>query len=452
MNKRRLGVLVAAVSFGCIGLGIIEPRLGLLAGAMLIFLIGGCPSLWFRSFVETMGKTDFLKVILPVFAFTSVANATHCTDAFVSLLAAPVASWSLFLVPLAVLAAFLTNIVLVSATASGLAVGIVFLPILEKAGINPALAAASVLAGTWGAVLSPGSKHAALIADAANKAQSGKELGPRVEAMDVVRGHLCLVIPVLAVVVVLMTLEALLFASERAAVHPDIVSDSPGTAAWVRAPVPLIPLILLWILPLSRNPVMTRLFPSEFLVFQTMLFGTVVAVIVGGKQLLFAEGSPVGKGLADVFFTGDGMANAYGTVMTMIISAMVFVAGLQALGVLDAILALLQKRQRGAAWFGFFGSMGFAALSGSGDAASCSFNAGVTPLARNFGARPRELGSMAWLGAEMGRCFSPVAAVTIAVATTARSEDGPLYIVAWTVGPIAVGGLVGVLLRRTVRG
>jgi DcuC family C4-dicarboxylate transporter len=504
MDKRLLGVLVVITSFACIAFKVIEPRLGLLAGAMAMFLIAGDPSLWFRHFVETMGNIDFLKIILPVFAFASVVQATRCTDAFVGLVAAPLAGWGTFLVPMAVLVAFLTNMALVSASASGSVVGLVFIPILLAAKIDPGLAAAAVLAGTWGAVLSPGSKHAALIARAANQSSGKEEVASSVEAMDVVRGHARVVVPMLAVLMALMWLEA----KVRPGTPVPIDNPAPqslGGIDWLRALVPLLPLALLWILPRIRGERMERWFPREFLVFQTMLLGILVAFIVGttispstrqksptpanqaataasgasGMPTALPQGSPAeirnsptpaqapastrpderppthGDNLARAIFEGSGMAYGYGVVMTMIISAMVFVAGLKTLGVLDGFLDLLKRRRRSVPWFAFFGDMGFAALSGSGDAASCSFNLGVTPSAKEFGERPRALGSMAWLGAELGRCISPVAAVTITLAAFADNKFKSIsymYVVSWTIVPIVLVGLVGVLLRRFIKG
>jgi C4-dicarboxylate transporter, DcuC family len=499
MDRRLLGILVAITSLTCIAFQVIEPRLGLLAGAMVMFLIAGDPSLWFRRFVEMMGKIEFLKVILPVFAFASVAKATGCTTAFVNVFAEPLSGGGTLLVPVAVLVAFLTNMALVSASASGLVVGVVFLPILIAAKIDPGLAVASVLAGTWGAVLSPGSKHAALIAEAANLSDSGEKGAGRVEAMDVVRGHARVVIPMLAALMGLMWLEG----TVRPGTPVTIASPAPpslGGMTWLRALVPLIPLVLLWILPQIRSERIKGWFPRDFLVFQTMLLGIILAFIVGTTipsatrqkpsppetQASSTAGRasdatpalpkdsppevrvsttptpaptatpadrqpPPGENLAKAIFEGDGMANGYGGVMTMIISAMVFVAGLDTLGVLDGFLSWLKGRRRSVAWFAFFGDMGFAALSGSGDAASCSFNGGVTPSAKELGERPRELGSMAWLGAEMGRCISPFAAVTIALASNKFWYVQPMKVVSWTVVPIILAGLVGVLLRRIIK-
>lgn len=500
MDRRLLGILVAIASLACIAFQVIEPRLGLLAGAMGMFLIARAPSLWFRQFVEMMGKRDFLKVILPVFAFASVAKATGCTGAFVGVFAAPLSGLGTLLVPVAVLVAFLTNMALVSASASGLAVSGVFLPILMTAGIDPALAAASVLAGTWGAVLSPGSKHAAIIAEAANQLRSDEKESGCVEAMDVVRGHALVVVLILVVVMGLMWLEAVVYPGTPVSIASP-TEQSAGGMPWLRALVPLIPLALLWILPRIRGARIERWFPKDVLVFQTMLLGILIAVIVGTPvsssavqkppasktqasskaseasdtasaptkaSLPEASGSTVpaqaqtgatpartpvpGENLAKAIFEGDGMASAYGGVMTMVISAMVFVAGLETLGVLDGFLSLLKRRHRSVAWFAFFGDMGFAALSGSGDAASCSFNLGVTPFAKEIGEQPRRLGSMAWLGAELGRCISPFAVVTIGLAANQFSPVSSMKVVSWTAGPMILASLVGILLRRIIKG
>jgi len=454
MNGKVFGVLIALAVFACIAFRLVEARLGLLGGAMAMFIIAGSPVLWFRSFVDTMGKTEFLKVILPVFSFTSVAKVTGCTAAFINLLAAPLTSWGTLLVPMAVLLAFLTNMALVSATASGLAVGGVLLPILLQAGIDPPLAVASVLAGTWGAVLSPGSKHAALIAEATNQSIRNRE-GSAVEAMDVVRGHARVVVGVLVCVMALMWLEAA-FWPRKPVMTVSRSSIQFINSEWLKAIVPVLPLVLLWVIPRISNAKIARWFPRDLVVLQTMFIGIVLAVIVKHAPNSSApEGH--GKWLADAMFSNEGMAYAYGTVMTMIIAAMVFVAGLQRLGVLDALLFFLRTQHRRAAWYALYGDMAFAALSGSGDAASCSFNLGVTPNATNFKEQPRKLGSMAWLGAEMGRCISPVAVVTLALTHLA---DGlipgltlaALNVVAWTVLPITLAGLIAGLWRDSIKG
>lgn len=58
-------------------------------------------------------------------------------------------------------------------------------------------------------------------------------------------------------------------------------------------------------------------------------------------------------------------------------------------------------------------------MSGSGDAAAVAFNKAVTPHADQFGLLAMDMGSMAAIGAALGRTMSPVAGGLIICATIA---------------------------------
>ena len=60
-----------------------------------------------------------------------------------------------------------------------------------------------------------------------------------------------------------------------------------------------------------------------------------------------------------------------------------------------------------------FGPFLLAVISGSGNAAALAFNGAVTPHAADFGYGIMELGSMAQIGAGIGRSMSPVAGAGI---------------------------------------
>ena len=57
-----------------------------------------------------------------------------------------------------------------------------------------------------------------------------------------------------------------------------------------------------------------------------------------------------------------------------------------------------------------------AVISGSGNAAALAFNGAVTPHAADFGYGIMQLGSMAQIGAGIGRSMSPVAGAGIIIA------------------------------------
>ena len=62
---------------------------------------------------------------------------------------------------------WLINISLLSASGLAAAVGAILIPTLIAAGVHPAMAAATVLAGTWGSAISPGNAHNPFVADLA---------------------------------------------------------------------------------------------------------------------------------------------------------------------------------------------------------------------------------------------------------------------------------------------
>ena len=62
------------------------------------------------------------------------------------------------------------------------------------------------------------------------------------------------------------------------------------------------------------------------------------------------------------------------------------------------------------------GSLWSAVISGSGNAAALAFNGAVTPHAADFGYGIMQLGSMAQIGAGIGRSMSPVAGAGIIIA------------------------------------
>lgn len=63
---------------------------------------------------------------------------------------------------------FFINVAIPSAVGVGAVVGTTLIPLMLRAGIHPAAAAAAVLAGTTGSLLSPGLSHNAYVSEMAN--------------------------------------------------------------------------------------------------------------------------------------------------------------------------------------------------------------------------------------------------------------------------------------------
>ena len=79
----------------------------------------------------------------------------------------PLLSLRAVIIPAAMLATLALSIAITSAAGITAAVGVVLIPAMIALGIHPAMAAAAVIAGTWGGAFSPGSPHPALIGDIA---------------------------------------------------------------------------------------------------------------------------------------------------------------------------------------------------------------------------------------------------------------------------------------------
>ncbi|MDF2631321.1 MAG: C4-dicarboxylate transporter, partial [Symbiobacteriaceae bacterium] len=109
----------------------------------------------------------------------------------------------------------------------------------------------------------------------------------------------------------------------------------------------------------------------------------------------------------------QGMGDAYGSTLGIIISAGVFTAGLTQIGLIKALLASITGAKGAIGFVATIGPAAMAILTGSGDASAIAFNEAVTPHADAFGWLSQNLGTVAATAAALGRSMSPVAAATI---------------------------------------
>ncbi len=175
-----------------------EVRLALLTGGLILAILSLDPQAWSEAFLKSMTVAGLISVILPVMGFAAVMELTSCDRHLVKLLTDPLIKVRPLLVPGAMLVTFFINTALASAA------GVVLIPAMMAAGIHPAMAAAAVLAGTWGSVWSPGPTHPAVIAKSAN-----------VSVMDVILAHKWASLSAAAVVAALLFTEGKLFRQDR---------------------------------------------------------------------------------------------------------------------------------------------------------------------------------------------------------------------------------------------
>jgi DcuC family C4-dicarboxylate transporter len=374
-----------------------EVRLALLAGGAVLALAAWKPEAWFTSFANSMVQAGLLTVILPAIGFTAVIKLAKCDQHLIRLVVGPLLSLRAVIIPAAMLATLALSVAITSAAGITAAVGVVLIPAMVALGIHPAMAAAAVIAGTWGGAFSPGSPHPALIGDIS-----------KTPVIEVILAHLHASIPAAITFAIALYIVARLrgedrgWTAERAGASPTVgTADATPDAEPVsvaRALMPVLPLLLL-VATVPQFGLTAAWFPKGLTVLQAMVAGTLVTAVVG--RLSPAK-------VVKSFF--DGMGEAYAGVIGIIIAAGVFIGGLNAIGSIDRMIDALKDAQAAAPVVAMVGTFAIAVLSGSGDAAAIAFNKAVLPHAAALGMTQLDLGNIAWLGGGLGRSMSPVAA------------------------------------------
>lgn len=366
-----------------------ETRLVLFTAGLLMAIISLKPMAAFDQFTKSMTNAGLITAICSVMGFAYVMKLTKCDQHLVHLVAGGVSKLRMILIPASTMATFLINIALPSAAGCSAAVGAVLIPVMMAAGIHPAVAAAAVLAGTFGSVLSPGSAHIVMVSDMSGL--SVVETIAVVTAATVVAG---------LVGAFVLAVYAFIRKEDRGYQPKDAASGAEFQVNFLYAMVPVIPLVLLILgatVPAMKGWNLT--------VAACMVIGTILALLV-------TRTSPAE--VSKSFF--DGMGKAYGDVIGIIIAAGVFAAGLTQVGLIDMLINAVTGVQGAVAAAGTWGPMLVAILSGSGDAATIAFNEAVTPHAAMFGMDMAPLGTLASLAGSLGRSMSPVAGAAIVVA------------------------------------
>ena len=312
------------------------------------------------------------------------------------------------------------NIAIPSASGCAAAVGSTLIPVMLRAGISPAAAAASVMMGTYGGVLSPGSAHNVYIAKISN-----------MEIMDFIALHTPYSLVLYAIGIVGILVMCIIFKDKGAAtddiqVNVDHKQEEIERPNIIYAMVPLLPIVIL-VLGNSVLPVI------KMGVAQAMVLGAVLC-------LLITRANP--QEFSKTFF--GGLGKGYGNILGIIIAAGVFAAGLRAAGLIDTFIALLREANDIARWGGSLGPWFLGTITGSGDAATFAFNEAVTPHAASFGMDIPHLGALAFLSGALGRTSSPIAGAMMVVAGIAMAN--PVEVAKRTIVPCFIGVIVLALI------
>ena len=414
-----VGAIIVLLTFAAI-IKKYETRLVLFLSGVVMAALSGKPMDAVTAFSAAMVNTGLVPVICTVMGFAFVMKLTKCDAHLVHLLAGALGKFRVILIPGTVIVTFLINIALPSAAGCGAAVGAIMIPTLIGAGIDPIMAASAVLAGTWGSVFNPGNAHNPFIAKLANT-----------DVMTVIAGHTMASIVGVTIVAVLLTVIARFLKEDGSGA----ITTTGATAktsedfkvSYLKAVVPVIPLLLL---VLGSKQI--KLLP-EISVPAAMLIGTAL-----GFAVTLTKVDEISK----QFF--DGMGNAYGNVIGIIIAAAVFTKGMELIGLTAALITAMKSSESIARLAATFGPFIIAVLGGSGDAATLAFNGAITPHAAQFGFGILPMGSQAFIAGALGRSMSPVAGVAIVCAGLAQVN--PIEMAKRNAGPMIVAAVISMFI------
>jgi DcuC family C4-dicarboxylate transporter len=417
----------------------VEVRLVLLGAGFALALLAGQPLLVADTFTRAM-VAAMVAPICASMGFAAVIARTGCDAALVRLLLTPLRRAPGMALPGGIVAAYLVNLAVPSQASTAAALGPILVPLLRAGGASPEVAGAALLLGAsyGGDLLNPGAQDVQAIAGAtrADAAALSARLVPASLAGVAVAA---LVFPWW----VARTRPA------RDAAHAErpAGADAPDTAAVpaplapLKAIVPLLPVLLLLTAYAGWPPLawLVRTPPGEawqplagaLPVVRAMLIGTVVAALVAWREVAT---------LAGALF--DGMGRAYGSIISLTITAQVFGAGIGASGIAGALLAASAGSGALAALSAGF-PWALAMLSGSGSGPILAFaQAFLSPLGAD--ARVTDYAALACVGGAFGRTLSPVSAVT--VYTAGLVQANPVAVVRTAAGPLLTGAAVTVAM------
>lgn len=360
-----------------------ETRLVLFCAGMVLAIAAGDPMAAFNGFSHAMQENRLFEAIISVMGFAFVMKLTTCDQHLIQALVRPLKTTGTLIIPGAVLVTFFINTSITSSAGCSAAVGAILIPIMLATGVHPAIAAAAIYAGTYGAIFNPGYAQVALVAEVAKTTN-----------MAVVSNHFIAMLASGLIGAFSLYLVAILAKEAKGYVLPqDRQIPEDFKINYLYAVVPLIPLALLVLGNFGVIPVLRQLAISH-----AMIIGVMVAFVV-------TRANP-GK-ISKEFWHGAG--DAFGHVFGIIICALVFVDGLKSVGVLKAMTDLMIGTPSVAKLSSAIGPFILGVLSGSGDAAAVAFNRAVTPHAVDFGLAAIDVGSTAAIAGALGRSMSPFA-------------------------------------------
>lgn len=374
-----------------------ETRLVLITAGLAMGVISLAPHIALANMMKNMTNASMILAICSSLGFAAVVSMTRCDAHFVALLVKPLRKLGFFLLPFCMLIASCVAIAIPSAAGCAAALGPTMIPLMVRAGFKPAIAGAAIIGSIIPSALSPGSSHNVWVAKISN-----------MEVMDLIVQFAPKILTLCALNIIMVTAMIFVFrdykkrtqeqGSETFEVTGTSRSELPERVNILHAIAPILPIVIL-MLGATCVPAL------KMNVAEAMIYGTIYTLIV-------TRANP--EQLTKEFF--GGMGRGYANILGIIVAAGCFAGGLQAAGVIDALIVQLKESKEIAAIAANFGPFLMGVLTGSGDAAGHAFNQAVTPYAAEFGMKVPNLGVVASLSGALGRMCSPIAGATLVIA------------------------------------
>ncbi len=373
-----------------------ETRLVLITAGLAMGIISLAPNIALGNMMKNMTNASMILAICSSLGFAAVVSMTRCDVHFVGLLVKPLGKLGFFLLPFCMLVASCVAIAIPSAAGCAAALGPTMIPLMVRAGFRPAIAGAAIIGSIIPSALSPGSSHNVWVAKISN-----------MEVMDLIVQFAPKILVLCALNIIMVTAMIFVFRDYKKnadnqgdvfEVASDARGELPEHVNFFYAIAPILPIVLL-MLGATCVPAL------KMSVAEAMIYGTIYTLLV-------TRANP--EKLTKEFF--NGMGKGYANILGIIVAAGCFAGGLQAAGVIDALIESLKDSKEIAALAANFGPFLMGVLTGSGDAAGHAFNQAVTPYAAEFGMKVPNLGVVASLSGALGRMCSPIAGATLVVA------------------------------------
>jgi DcuC family C4-dicarboxylate transporter len=377
----------------------VDIRIVLAAASVGLFALAGQLEQFFVIAAKEMSNAKTVVPICSAMGFAYVVRLTECDTHLIRLLTAPLRRVSALLVPGGAGVGWLVNTAIVSQSSTAATVGPVLIPLVRASGISLATAGSLLLLGAsmGGELCNPGAVEIVTLA-------SLLELKPPETVAKVLPANLVASVTALAVFWFL----AVRYERRHRAAQLESAAAADTTPAEREPPpinpakalVPVVPLLLLFTVP--RYVVFPAEFDSSIQIGAAMFVGTAVAGLLAPK----AAGE-----LARSFFEGAGYA--YTHVISLIVTATVFTEGIKAIGLIEALAALLSHQPFVAMFAAVALPFSLAVVGGSGIAPAVAVMKVLVPLAPGMGLDPVRVGAACAVAAQLGRTMSPAAAVVM---------------------------------------